>query len=108
MASRSYAKMVAQYRRDYPHTVTVINAREWRDKALGDQHYVVTRGPLVQWFENGESVFGFKTAEQAAAFQHWVDHCGIDWTADPRAGIPDFDRPPERPVTWAGPTPRGR
>jgi hypothetical protein len=23
----------------------------------------------VQWFENGESVFGFKTAEQAAAFR---------------------------------------
>ena len=34
MASRSYKKLVAQHRRDCPHTVTVQNAREWRDKVL--------------------------------------------------------------------------
>ena len=47
MASRSYKKLVAQHRRDYPHAVTVLNAREWRDKLLDRAHFVATGGPLV-------------------------------------------------------------
>jgi hypothetical protein len=66
------------------------------------------RQPLVLWFENGRSVYGFATAEQAAAFRHWVDTCGIDWSTRPRDGpIPDFEQPPERPLLY-GPTPQGR
>lgn len=63
------------------------NAREWRDKVLDRAHFAATGGLLVHWFEDGEKVYGFKTAEQAAAFKRWVETCGIDWTTDPR-GVP--------------------
>lgn len=103
MASRSYARIVAEYRRTYKHTVTVPNGGDWRDEYLSRAHYVATRGPLVQWFEDGRSVFGFATAEQAAHFQRWVDTCGIDWLTGPRDGpIPDFDKPPEPPFVTPG------
>src|SRR3954463_14950545 len=93
MASRTYSKLVAQYHRDYPHQIAVINGNEWRDKALSNQQYVVTQRPLVQWFEDGKKVYGFKSAEQAAAFKAWVDTCGIDWSKDPRDGpIPNLPR----------------
>ena len=108
MASRSYKKLVAQHRRDYPHAVTVQNAREWRDKVLDRAHFAATGGLLVQWFEDGEKVYGFKTAEQAAAFKRWVETCGIDWTTDPRDGpATEFKDLPERLATY-GPTPRSR
>jgi hypothetical protein len=108
MASRSYAKMVAQYHREYPHQVAVINGNEWRDKALSNQHYAVTQGPLMQWFEDGKKVYGFASAEQAAAFKAWVDTCGIDWSTDPREGpIPEFAKPAERPSLY-GPTKESR
>jgi hypothetical protein len=106
MASRSYSKMVAQYHRDYPHTVTVRNGDDWRDHYLSRAHYAATEGPLVQWFEDGRRVYGFKTAGQAAAFKQWVDTCGIDWSTGPRDGpIPDFVKPPERPMLIEGTPP---
>jgi len=80
-------------------------------------HYAATGGRLVLWFENGQTVYGFKTAEQAAAFKHWIDTCGIDWTKGPRDGpIPDFVKSPERPTRAhegyrghsGGPSPPGR
>jgi len=51
---------------------------------------------------------GFKTADQAAAFQHWADTCGIDWTIEARAQpLPHPGKLPERPIAF-GPSPRGR
>ena len=76
--------------------------------ASGRAHYTATQGYPILWFENGAAVYGFKNAEQAAAFKAWVDTCGIDWTKNPRDGpISDFDKPAERPLLY-GPTPRGR
>jgi hypothetical protein len=98
MASRSYRQIVEQYHRDYRHTVSVQNGDDWRDHYLSRAHYAATNGPLVLWFEDGKHVFGFKTAEQAAAFKRWVDTCGIDWSTRPRDGpIPKFVKPPKRP-----------
>jgi hypothetical protein len=106
--SHSYRNIVAQYHRDYPHQVPVQNGDDWREEYLSRAHYAATGGALVQWYEDGVKVYGFKSADQAAAFKHWVDTCGIDWTTRPRAGpIPKFDKPSERPSTY-GPTPRGR
>jgi hypothetical protein len=100
--------LVARYHRVYPHHVAVINGNEWRDKALRNLHYAVTHGPLVLWFEDGKKVYGFTSAEQAAAFKAWVDTCVIDWTADPRDGpIPDFAAARERPPLY-GPTQESR
>jgi hypothetical protein len=57
----------------------------------------------VLWFEDGKKLYGFKSAEQAAAFKAWVDTCGIDWK-DPRdEPVPDFAAAPERPSQY-GPT----
>jgi hypothetical protein len=107
--SRSYRNIVAQYRRDYPYTVAIINGDDWRDEYLGRAHYAATRGTLVQWYEAGRKFYGFKSADQAAAFKHWVDTCGIDWSTRPRDGpIPDFVKPPERPDSGQGPTPPSR
>jgi hypothetical protein len=107
--SRAYRKIIADYRHQYPHTVTVENGGEWREQYLSRAHYAATQGPLVQWYEDDRKIYGFKSAEQAAAFKHWVDTCGIDWSTLPeRSGpIPEFDKPPERPPTY-GPTPHGR
>lgn len=116
MASRSYSKIVAQYHRDYAHTVTVKNGGDWREEYLSRAHYAATKGALVLWYEDGRKVYGFKAADQAAAFKQWVDTCGIDWTTRPRDGpIPDFVKPPERPTAHegysghsGGPSPPGR
>jgi len=71
-------------------------------------HYQVTGGTLVWWHEDGFSVFGFKAADQAAAFQRWADTCEIDWTVGSRAQpLPHPEKPPERPATY-GPTPDTR
>jgi hypothetical protein len=96
--SLPYRKIVANHRRNCPHQVPVQNGDDWREQYLADQHHAVTGGPLVQWYENGVTVYGFTSAEQAAAFKAWVDGCGIDWSTRPRAGpIPDFVKPPARP-----------
>jgi len=106
--SRPYLKIVADYRRQYRHQVVVINGDDWRDQYLSRAHYAATSGPLVQWYEDGRKVYGFKNAEQAAQFKTWVETCGIDWSTRPRDGpIPDFAKPPERPAMY-GPTPVGR
>ena len=97
--SRPYRKIVAQHHRDYPHTVTVPNGGGWRDGYLNRAQYAATEGALAMWFEEGKHVYGFKTADQAAAFKAWVDTCGIDWSTEPTDGpIPDFLKPPERPA----------
>jgi hypothetical protein len=106
--SRPYRKIVADYHRQYPHQVRLPNTGDWRSDHTGRAHYQVTRDRLVWWHEDGLSVFGFKTADQAAAFQHWADTCGIDWTVDPRAQpLPHPEKPPERPPGY-GPSQRGR
>ena len=96
--SRPYRKIVADYRRNYLHQVVVRNGDDWRGQYLDDQHYAVTGGPLVLWYQEDGKVYGFKSADQAAAFKAWVDTCGIDWSTRPRSGpIPDFVKPPPRP-----------
>jgi hypothetical protein len=107
--SQSYRKLVADYQRQYPHQVRLKNAGDWRSDHTGRAHYQVTGGPLVWWHEGtGESIFGFKTPEKAAAFQHWADTCGIDWTVEPRAQpLPHPPKPPDRPTPY-GPTPGRR
>ncbi len=106
--SRSYRKIVADYHRRYPHQVRLANSGDWRHVHTGRAHYQVTGGPLVWWSEDGFSVFGFTTADQAAAFRRWSETCGIDWTVEPRAQpLPHPEPPPERPAT-SGPTPPGR
>ncbi|WIM10166.1 MAG: hypothetical protein OJF58_001121 [Enhydrobacter sp.] len=53
-------------------------------------------------------MFGFKTPDQAAAFQRWAHTCGFDWTIEPRAQpLPHLEPPPERPPTY-DPAPEGR
>jgi hypothetical protein len=77
--SRPYRKIVANYRREYPHQVAVQNFDDWRAKYLSDAHYAATKDRLVLWFEGDRAIYGFKSADQAAAFKAWVDTCGIDW-----------------------------
>lgn len=107
--SRPYRKIVADYQCQHPHQVRLTNTGDWRSEHTGRAHYQVTKGNLVWWHEGtGESIFGFKTAEQATAFQRWADTCGIDWTIEPRAQpLPHPEKPPERPIAF-GPSPRGR
>jgi hypothetical protein len=106
--SRPYRKSIADYHRQYPHTVRLKNIGDWRFDHCRRAHYQLTGGKLVCWHEDGFSVFGFKTADQAAAFQQWADTSGIDWTIEPRAQpLPYPKKPPERPIAF-GPSPRGR
>lgn len=107
--ARSYRSIVRDYQRQYAHQVRLRNTGDWRSDHTGRAHYMVTGGPLVWWHEGtDESIFGFATAEQAAAFQRWADTCGIDWTVEPRAQpLPHPEPPPERPRTY-GPSPTGR
>ena len=101
--SRPYRKIIAQYHRDYPYRVPVQNGDDWRDQYLSRAHYAATGGQLVQWYEDGVQVYGFKRPEHAAAFKQWVDTGGIDWSTRPRDGpIPDFVKPPERPSEVGG------
>ena len=110
--ARSYSKIVADHRRAYPHQVRLKNADDWRADYCSRQHYVITGGVLALWFERegseSLSVFGFTTAEQAAAFEAWTKTCGIDWSIRPREQpLPLPPKPPARPTTYA-PTPEGR
>ena len=107
--SRPYRKMVAEYQRQYSHQVRLRNTGDWRFDHCSRAHYQVAGGNLVWWHEGtGESIFGFKTADQAAAFQRWADTCGINWTVEPRAQpLPHPEPPPERPWTY-GPAPASR
>jgi hypothetical protein len=55
----------------YRHQVYLRNAGDWREEHCSRQHYAVTRGRLVLWFEKGAGgaplfVYGFKAADQAA------------------------------------------
>lgn len=105
--SRSYSRIVADYERQYPHKVRLPNTGDWRFDHCSRAHYQATGGHLVWWKADGLSVFGFKTPEQAAAFQHWSESCGIDWSVEPRAQpLPHPPPPPERPSTTA-PSPPG-
>ncbi len=99
--SRPYSRIVADYRRQYPHVVRLTNTGDWRFDHCSRAHWQASGGPLVWWHEDGASTFGFKTVEQAAAFQHWADTCGIDWTVESRAqSLPHPEKPPERPWTY--------
>lgn len=64
------------------------------------------------WYEKADGVtlfvYGFRSAEHAAAFKAWTVSAGIDWSVEPRQqplSLPPA--PPERPFTY-GPSPRGR
>jgi hypothetical protein len=84
--TRRYHQIVADHRRQYPHQVKLANAGAWRDRHSAAKARELMRGPLVQWFEgHGDRlwVYGFKTAEQAAAFKGWSESCGIDWSVPP-------------------------
>jgi len=80
--SRPYSRIVAEYHRQYPHQVRLRNTGDWRFDHCSRAHYQITRGVLAWWHEEGASMFGFKTADQAAAFQRWADTCGIDWNVE--------------------------
>lgn len=103
--TRSYSKIVAQHQRDFPHQVRLRNAGDWRDRYCSRMHYMVTAAALVIWFEGGRGgdrlwVYGFKAADQAAAFQRWADGCGINWSIRPQDDQrPRPPMPPERPET---------
>jgi hypothetical protein len=106
VVSRPYRKIIAEYHRQYLHTVRLQNTGDWRFDYCSCAHYQATGGLLVWWHENGASLFGFKTADQAEAFQRWADTCGIDWTVEPNAQLlPHPPKPLERPSTY-GPTRR--
>lgn len=93
--SRPYRKILADYHRQFPHQVRLRNTGDWRFDHCSRAHYQF-------------SVFGFKTAEQAAAFQRWTDTSGIDWSIELRAQpLPHPEKPPERPFGY-GPSPPGR
>jgi hypothetical protein len=104
--SRPYRKIVADYHRQYPHQVRLRTTGDWRVDHCSRAHYQVTGGVLAWWHEEGASVFGFKTAEQAEVFRRWADTCGIDWTVEPRSAQP-LPHPPKRRFTY-GPSPATR
>jgi hypothetical protein len=93
--TRTYRQIVADHRRHYPHQVRLTNAGGgWRDRHSAYKAREIMSGPLVQRFEGGLWVYGFKTVEQAAAFKAWSESCGIDWS------VPACEQPPEtRPPT---------
>lgn len=99
-------RIVADYHRQYPHQVRLPNTGDWRFDHCSRAHYQVTGGRLVWWHEDGASMFGFTTTDQAAAFQRWAETCGIDWTLEPRAQPPQ-EPAPERPLNY-GPSPARR
>jgi len=90
----------------YPHQVKLANAGDWRDRHCNHKAREIMPGPLVRWFEDAGDrlwVYGFKTAEQAAAFKAWSESCGIDWNVPASEQPPKTrpPRPPEGPVQGA-------
>jgi hypothetical protein len=98
--TRRYHHIVADHRRQYPHQVKLANAGDWRDRHSTHKAREISGSPLVQWFEDGLWVYGFKTAEQAAAFKAWSESSGIDWGVPPSEQPPEArpPKPPEGPV----------
>jgi hypothetical protein len=98
--TRTYRQIVADHRRHYPHQVKLANAGDWRDRHCSHKAREIMSGPLVQWFEGGLWVYGFKTAEQAAAFKAWSESCSIDWAVPPAEQPPETrpEKPLEGPV----------
>jgi hypothetical protein len=98
--TRTYRQIVADHRRHYPHQVRLTNAGGWRDRYSAHKAREIMSGPLVQWFEGPDKyrrwVYGFKTAEQAAAFRTWSENCGIDGSV-PASEQPPETRPPKPP-----------
>ena len=98
--TRTYRQIVADHRRHCPHQVKLANAGDWRDRHSTHKAREISGSPLVQWFEHGVWVYGFKTAKQAAAFKAWSESCGIDWSVPPSEQPPETrpPKPPEGPV----------
>jgi hypothetical protein len=66
--------------------VNLVNAGGWRDRHSAHKAREIMSGPLVQWFEDGLWVYGFKTAEQAARLQGLVGIRELDdGQSDPSA-----------------------
>jgi hypothetical protein len=101
--TRTYRQIVADHQRHYPHQVKLANAGGWRDQHSAHKVREIMPGPLVQWFEHGLWVYGFKTAEQAAAFKAWSESFGIDWSVPPSEQPLETrpPKPPESPVHGA-------
>jgi hypothetical protein len=77
----------------------------WRDWHSAQKARAIMPGERAQWFEGSDDdrrwVYGFKTAEQAAAFKAWSESCGIDWSV-PVSEQPPETRPPKSPRARCG------
>jgi hypothetical protein len=103
----SWRVTIGELARDFPHQVRLLHADLWRSCHTGHAVHHLDANAYRRWADGGFFVFGFKSADDAAAFRAWSDTCGIDWNlpADEQAY-----RPPKPPVgaMWSEPSPTGR
>jgi hypothetical protein len=99
----SWRVTIEELAHEFPHQVRLTHADLWRSCHTGHAVYHLDANAYRRWSE-GEAVFvfGFKTADDAAAFKAWSETCGIDWTlpADEQANRPP--KPAARPM-WGEP-----
>ena len=88
--------MTREFAREFPHQVRLKQAGLWRDQHTGHAVHHLDARTYRRWSEGDVFVFGFKSADDAAAFKAWSETCGIDWSmpADEQAHRPP--KPPER------------
>lgn len=104
--------MIRGYARDFLHHVRLTNAGMWRDDHTSHALRDLSPNDFKEWTEgdgrhaaDGERthVWGFKSAEHAAAFKAWSETCGIDWSIPALEQNARPARPPER-QHFQGPT----
>ncbi|MBM3647265.1 MAG: hypothetical protein FJX11_05680 [Alphaproteobacteria bacterium] len=105
--TRTYRRIVDQYRRDYPHQIRLEHAGGWRARYITHafrQLGLVAVRDRAEWFESGVLVFGFRSREHSNAFYAWTLASCIDWQVPPNE---QDQRPAPVPehFDWQGPTP---
>jgi hypothetical protein len=95
----SWRVTIEELARDFPHQVRLTHADIWRSCHIGHAVHHLDANAYRRWSEgDAVFVFGFKSADDAAAFKAWSAACGIDWRlpADEQAY-----RPPKSPTQHA-------
>jgi hypothetical protein len=72
--SRTYRKIVAEYRRQYPYQIRLTNTGDWRFDHCSRAHYQVT-GAVLAWFSVDPTPPTRQTdASHVSPFKSWLGH----------------------------------
>ena len=99
--TRPCKRIVADYRRRFPHPVPLPNAGGWRtDHTSAALRHLTLTVHYAWWTAGTFHVWGFKDPADAEAFRAWAAASAIDWSVEPAEQPPEMrpEKPLEGPV----------